>query len=103
MNLSTKAILSSSDQYKGTRNNGNHEERWNTKNNGTTAFATTIYSHTHGFSRALSPIDIFDGIKVYSDNSFQSLSATQKSTYIQYLTAMIITPNNGYSISIKDP
>lgn len=103
MNLSTKAILSSSDQFSGTKYNVKHVERWYTKNNGATAFATTIYTHTHGFSSAPSPIDIFAGIKVYSDNSSQSLSAAQKATYLKYLTAMTITPNSVYSISIKDP
>lgn len=103
MNLSTKAILSSSDQFTGTRNNVEHVERWYTKNNGATAFATTIYTHTHGFPSAPSPIDIFAGIQVYSDNSSQSLSAAQKATYLKYLTAITITPNSVYSISIKDP
>lgn len=63
----------------------------------------SVYTHTHDFSSAPSPIDIFAGIKVYSDNSSQSLSAAQKATYLKYLTAMTITPNSVYSISIKDP
>lgn len=100
MNLSSKIVLSSSDQFEGTRNGVEHKERWYVDNG--EAYATTIYTHTHGFVSAPTPVDAFAGIKVYLDNSSQSLSLADKATYLQYLTAFTITPEHVYSITIKD-
>jgi|GEM_PF-2441269 len=109
--LSTTDIITGSEkELNGDRTEVRYNMSWSssqsTPNPSSINSSVTVgFNHTHPFPSAPSPKDIFTGSTGF--NQIQGVDAAtttqMKSTFLEYLTSSIVTPNHVYVITIKEP
>ncbi|MGA6121635.1 hypothetical protein [Sphingobacterium anhuiense] len=82
----------------GSESNVNLNTRWNA-----TDGYTVGYTHSHPKNGAPSPSDLFIGADTYRDWASYNLPTAQKNIYADYYTSTIVTDNQIYVVTIKDP